>query len=133
MEKIMKRVLILASIFFCVGTIADNSGVTLDPVASAPQVVVVYRNTCPGSEEKAISMIKDLIAYERKASPIAYSSVPGVWNDGTIGAIDLHQSVAMMEKAFEWQGADSSWSAQYNAIVEVCGGNEFDPAYMVTR
>ena len=78
-------------------------------------------------------MVKGLIAYERVSSPIAYSSVPGIWEDGTIGAIDLHQSIELMEKAFDWQQADESWTSQYKAIVSACGGNEFEPSYMVAQ
>ena len=50
-------------------------------------------------------MIKKIIAYERANSPITYSSSPGVWSDGTIGAVDLHDSIEAMEKAFDWLDA----------------------------
>ena len=60
-------------------------------MAAAPQVIVVYRNRCPDNQENAIEMVKELIEYEKASSPIAY---PRPWNlDGTIGAIDLHQSL----------------------------------------
>ncbi len=106
---------------------------SIDPIASAPQVIVVYRNKCPENQENAIQMVKGLIAYESVSSPIAYSSVPGIWEDGSIGAIDLHQSIELMEKAFDWQQADESWTSQYKAIVSACGGNEFEPSYMVAQ
>ena len=129
----MKKIFIFCVLVFGAHAKAANPVVSIDPVASAPQVIVVYRNKCPENQEKAIQMVKGLIAYERVSSPIAYSSVPGIWQDGSIGAIVLHQSIELMEKAFDWQKADESWTSQYKAIVSACGGNEFEPSYMVAK
>ena len=38
---------------------------SIDPIASTPQVIVVYRNKCPENQENAIQMVKGLIAYEK--------------------------------------------------------------------
>ena len=129
----MKKFICMFALVFACQAKADDLIESLEPVAAAPQVIVVYRNQCPDNQEKAIEMVKELIEYEKASSPIAYSSVPGIWDDGTIGAIDLHQSLEMMEQAFEWQQKDESWTAQYNAIVAACGGNEFEPSYMVAK
>ncbi|MBC09834.1 MAG: hypothetical protein CMQ39_06690 [Gammaproteobacteria bacterium] len=129
----MKKFVCIFTLVLACQARADDPMEGLEPVASAPQVIVVYRNECTNNEKKAIEMVKDLIEYEKTSSPIAYSSVPGIWDDGTIGAIDLHQSLKMMEQAFEWQKKDESWTSQYNAIVSACGGNEFEPSYMVAE
>ena len=33
--------------------------------------------------------IEKIISYERKNSPVSYSSSPGNWEDGQIGAVDF--------------------------------------------
>ena len=129
----MKKLVCMFALVLVSYAEADNSMESLEPVASAPQVIVVYRNQCPDNQENEIEMVKGLIEYEKASSPIVYSSVPGIWDDGTIGAIDLHQSLEMMEQAFEWQQKDESWASQYEAIVSACGGNEFEPGYMVAQ
>ena len=94
----------------------------LMPVAKPGQVVVTYRGQCSESNvDKAISIIKQTIAYERKNSPVSYSSSPGVWSDGTVGAVDLHDSLEAMERAFAWQASDRKWSSLYDEVAEACG------------
>ena len=94
----------------------------LQPVAKPGEVIVTYRGECPSEAiDEAIALIKKTIAYERKNSPILYSSSPGVWSDGRIGAVDLHESEEAMEKAFAWQVADAKWSSMYEEIASRCG------------
>ena len=108
----------------------------LQPVATPGQVIVTYRGECPSEAiDEAITLIKETIAYERKNSPILYSSSPGVWSDGRIGAVDLHESVEAMEKAFAWQMADEKWSTMYAAIASHCGltVEDFEVSSLVAR
>ena len=94
----------------------------LQPPAKPGQVVVTYRGTCPTEAiDKAIEKIKNIIAYERANSPVLYASSPGVWADGKIGAVDIHESTQSMEKAFAWQATDKAWSDGYDAIAASCG------------
>ena len=85
--------------------------------------------------DKAISMVKKIIAYEIKNSPISYSSSPGAWSDGTIGAVDLHDSLEAMEKAFAWQAADQKWSSMYEDVAKACGISieDFEVLNLVAR
>jgi len=100
----------------------ESSESSLMPVAKPGQVIVTYRGFCPEKNiDKAINIVKQTIAYERKNSPVSYSSSPGVWSDGTIGAVDLHDSVEAMNKAFAWQSADKKWSSLYDQVAEACG------------
>mgnify|MGYP000058699690 CR=1 FL=1 len=78
------------------------------------------RGFCAGVE-RAIEIVKKTIAYERKNSPVSYSSSPGVWSDGTVGAVDLHDSIEAMNEAFEWQAGDKKWSALYDEVASTCG------------
>ena len=94
----------------------------IQPVAKPGQVIVTYRGDCPSEAiDEAIDRIKETIAYERKTSPILYTSSPGVWTDGKIGAVDLHESEAAMQRAFAWQSADKKWSSMYADIASICG------------
>ncbi len=100
----------------------ESSKSSLMPVAKPGQVIVTYRGSCPEENiDKAINIVKQTIAYERKNSPVSYSSSPGVWSDGTIGAVDLHDSVEAMNKAFAWQSADKKWSSLYDQVAAACG------------
>ena len=108
----------------------------LMPVAKPGQVIVIYKGECPsGKVDESIEIIKKTIAYERVNSPISYSSSPGVWSDGTIGAVDLHDSIEAMEKAFDWQANDKTWSDLYDQVAKKCGTTveEFAVVNLVAR
>lgn len=90
--------------------------------ATSGQVVVVYKLDCAEDQKDAgIAIVETLIAYERGHSPIPYSSTLGRWDDGLLGAVDIHSSLASMEAAFEWQANDETWSALNNQMLETCG------------
>ena len=89
--------------------------------AKAGQVVVTYKGECPSdSVDGAIAKIKEVILYERANSPVQYASSPGVWADGKVGAVDVHDSKEAMDKAFAWQAADATWTASYDAVAASC-------------
>ena len=125
MGKIMKSFLFSLSVVLSTSIFSmhhESSESSLMPVAKPGQVIVTYRGFCPEKNiDKAINIVKQTIAYERKNSPVSYSSSPGVWSDGTIGAVDLHDSVEAMNKAFAWQSADKKWSSLYDQVAEACG------------
>ena len=106
----------------------------LMPVAKPGQVIVIYKGECPsGKIDESIEIVKKTIAYEKVNSPISYS--PGVWSDGTIGAVDLHNSIEAMEKAFDWQANDKTWSDLYDQVAEKCGTTveEFEVVNLIAR
>ena len=121
----MKSILITISIVLSLNVFSahhESNKSSLMPVAKPGQVVVTYRGQCPEANvDKAIEIVKKTIAYERKNSPVSYSSSPGAWSDGTIGAVDLHDSLEAMEKAFAWQAADQKWSSMYEDVARACG------------
>lgn len=92
------------------------------PPAKPGQIVVTYQGTCPAAAiDSTIEKVKEIIAYERANSPVLYASSPGVWSDGKIGAVDIHESTEAMAKAFAWQAADKKWSDGYAGIAASCG------------
>ena len=121
----MKSILITISIIISLNVFSahhESNESGLMPVAKPGQVIVTYRGQCEEKNiNKAISMVKKIITYEKKNSPISYSSSPGAWSDGTIGAVDLHDSLEAMENAFAWQAADQKWSSMYEDVAKACG------------
>jgi hypothetical protein len=97
----------------------------LAPMAQADQVIVLYEVPC---SDVAIGIVtlKELIAHEVSASPIAYSSSPGLIGDNAIGAVDLHLSMASMEKAIAWQEGNEKWKTLQAKSLKACGVNVDD-------
>jgi len=94
----------------------------LMPPAKKGQIVVIYQGACPADAvDGAMAKIVETIAYERANSPVVYASSPGVWADGRIGAVDIHESKEAMDRAFAWQAEDAIWSSSFDAIAESCG------------
>ena len=133
------KYLVSTLMIFCSFSIFSGhhkAGEMLMPVAKPGQVIVIYRGECPsGKVDESIKMVKEIIAYERKNSPVSYSSSPGVWSDGNIGAVDLHDSLEAMEKAFAWQADDEKWSGLYDEVAKTCGitVEDFDVYNLVAR
>lgn len=120
MKYFLSTILLLTSLYALSGHHASNEG--LMPVAKPGQIIVTYKGECPADKiDESIAIIKQTIAYERKNSPVSYSSSPGTWSDGTVGAVDLHDSEEAMNKAFEWQANDKKWSDLYDQVAAACG------------
>ena len=134
MRYILGTFLLMCSI--SIFTMHHASNEVLMPVAKPGQVIVTYRGECPsGKVDESIEIVQKIIAYERENSPVSYSSSPGVWSDGTIGAVDLHDSTEAMEKAFHWQANDKTWSDLYGQVAQKCGTTveEFLVMHMIAR
>ena len=137
----MNRMKTLWNVLTVLATLSTTSALAahhenIQPVAKPGQVIVTYRGNCPSEAvDEAIARIKETIAYERNNSPILYTSSPGVWTDGKIGAVDLHESEAAMQKAFAWQAADEKWSSMYADIASICGlkVEDFEVSSLVAR
>ena len=134
MRYILGTFLLMCSI--SIFTMHHASNEVLMPVAKPGQVIVTYRGECPsGKVDESIEIVQKIIAYERENSPVSYSSSPGVWSDGTIGAVDLHDSTEAMEKAFDWQANNKTWSNLYGQVAQKCGTTveEFLVLHMIAR
>ena len=121
----LKNLTFLTTIFlsfftFSMGHLDHEKG--LHPVAKSGQMIVTYQGNCSkGNAKKAMQLIDKIISYEKKNSPIKYSSAPGTWSDNSIGAVDLHDSEDAMNKAFDWQSGDKKWSNMFDGIAKACG------------
>ncbi|MDA9623447.1 hypothetical protein N9S49_01585 [Rhodobiaceae bacterium] len=122
----MKSLLFIFSIFVSLTSITFASD-HIEEAAGKGKVIVVYSGQCPGDvRDEAIIKIKELIAYEVENSPISFPSSPGIWSNGSLGAVDLHNSIASMRKVFKWQETNPKWSKIYSSIVSMCGIEDFD-------
>ena len=88
--------------------------------AKPGQIVIVYHWPCADAD-KGMSLIKEMIAYERDASPYPYSAAPAIHADGALVSVDVHSSTESMEKALAWQEADAEWQAQFAKMAAACG------------
>jgi len=88
--------------------------------AKPGQIVIVYYWPCADAD-KGMSLIKEMIAYERDASPYPYSAAPAIHADGALVSVDVHSSAESMEKAVAWQEADATWQAQFSKMAAACG------------
>ena len=88
--------------------------------AKPGQIVIVYHWPCADTD-KGMSLIKEMIAYERDASPYPYSAAPAIHADGALVSVDVHSSIESMEKAVAWQEADAEWQAQFAKMAAACG------------
>jgi hypothetical protein len=88
--------------------------------AKPGQIVIVYHWPC-ADVDKGMSLIKEMIAYERDASPYPYSAAPAIHADGALVSVDVHSSTESMEKAVAWQEADAEWQAQFAKMAAACG------------
>ena len=117
---ILVMTLLLSSFSFSMGHLDHEK--SLHPVAKSGQMIVTYQGDCSkGNAKKAMQLIDKIIAYEKKNSPIKYSSAPGTWSDNSIGAVDLHDSEDAMNQAFDWQSNDKKWSDMFDSIAKTCG------------
>ena len=88
--------------------------------AKPGQVVIVYYWPCADADT-GMSLIKEMIAYERDASPYPYSAAPAIHADGALVSVDVHSSAQSMEKAVAWQETDATWQAQFAKMEAACG------------
>ena len=122
----MKSILFILSIFVSLTSITFASD-HIEQAAGKGKLIVVYSGQCPSDiQEQAITKVKELIEYEAKNSPIPFPSSPGVWDNGKIGAVDLHNSIVSMNKVFKWQETDPKWSEMYSSITSMCDIEDFD-------
>ena len=88
--------------------------------AKPGQMVIVYYWPC-ADVDNGMSVLKEMIAYERDASPHPYSAAPAIHADGALVSVDVHPSAESMEKAVAWQEADATWQAQFTKMEAACG------------
>ena len=88
--------------------------------AKPGQVVIVYYWPCADADN-GMALLKEMIAYERDASPYPYSASPAIHADGALVSVDVHSSDESMEQAVAWQEAAAPWQAQFAKMAAACG------------
>ena len=88
--------------------------------AKPGQIAIVYYWPCADADS-GMSLLKEMIAYERDASPHPYSAAPAIHSDGALVSVDVHSSTESMEKAIAWQESDAAWQTQFAKMAAACG------------
>ena len=88
--------------------------------AKPGQIMIVYYWPCADADT-GLTLIKEMIAYERDASPHPYSAAPAIHADGALVSVDVHFSAESMEKAVAWQESDAEWQARFAEMAAACG------------
>jgi len=122
MTVIRTTALVLMTLLMSATAVAGHHEKGEGPMLAAKpgQIVIVYYWPC-ANVDKGMSLIKEMIAYERDASPYPYSAAPAIHADGALVSVDVHSSAESMEKAVAWQEADATWQAQFAKMAAACG------------
>ena len=122
MKVIKTTALAILALLMSATAAADHHEEGEGPMLAAKpgQIVIVYYWPC-ANVDTGMSLIKEMIAYERDASPYPYSAAPAIHADGALVSVDVHSSAESMEKAVAWQEADATWQAQFAKMAAACG------------
>ena len=99
--------------------------------AQPGQMLIFYHWPCADAE-RGLSLLKQMITYEREASPYPYSAAPGIHNDGAVVSVDVHPSAESMKNANAWQDHDEQWQAFLSDMADACGSIDDLTANVVT-
>ena len=122
MTLIKTTALALTALLLCATVAAGHHEKGEAPMLAAKpgQIVIVYYWPC-ADIDSGMSLLKEMIAYERDASPHPYSAAPAIHSDGALVSVDVHSSDESMKKAVAWQEADATWQAQFAKMAAACG------------
>ena len=118
---IMTTMLVFLTFVVAANNLEKNNSML--PAAKPGQIVVIYHWPCVDMET-AMAALKDMIVYEREASPYAYSATPAIHQDGALASIDVHPSADSFKKAAAWQDSDETWQAQLAVMAKACGTSD---------
>ena len=128
-ESVLIVLVALASVTALAGHHGKGEGVML--AAQPGQMMIVYHWPCSDAK-LGLSLLKDMIAYERDASPYPYAAAPAIHADGAIVSVDVHPSAESMEKANAWQAGDTEWQTQLAKMAAACGSVDDLTAHVLT-
>ncbi len=130
MKKSVSTVLVAAaSVTALAGHHEKGEGVML--AAQPGQMLIVYHWPCADAA-LGLSLLREMIAYERDASPYPYAAAPAIHADGAIVSVDVHPSAQSMGKANAWQAQDAEWQAQLAKMAAACGSVDDLTAHVLT-
>ena len=89
----MKKFICMFALVFACQAKADDLIEGLEPVAAAPQVIVVYRNQCPDNQENAYQLLKKM-----------YTKVPAIFREKDVmelSNIENHLNIPSNERVIK--------------------------------
>ena len=128
-ESALMMLVAAASVTALAGHHEKDEAVML--AAQPGQMMIVYHWPCANAQ-RGLSLLKEMIAYERDASPYPYAAAPAIHADGAIVSVDVHPSAESMEKANAWQAEDVEWQAQLAKMAAACGSADDLTAHVLT-
>ena len=122
MKVIKTTALALMALLISSAVVAGHHEKGEGPMLAAKpgQIMIVYYWPCADADT-GLTLIKELIAYGRDASPHPYSAAPAIHADGALVSVDVHFSAESMEKAVAWQESDAEWQARFAEMAAACG------------
>lgn len=129
--KTLAALLVSYSMAHAVAAGHHEKGEGIMLAAQPGQMLILYHWPCADAP-RGLSLLKEMIAYERSASPYPYSASPGMHADGAVVSVDVHPSADSMEKATAWQEQDEQWQGLLGQMAEACGSVDDLTANVVT-
>ena len=91
------------------------------PAAKSGQSIIIYRMPCSAKgQADALSTLSVMADHEHQNSPVEYKTVQVKFENGDIGAVDVHSSMSNFEKASAWMDSDKKWQGLFSRILASC-------------
>jgi len=91
------------------------------PAAKSGQSIIIYRMPCSAKgRADALSKLSEMANHEHQNSPVEYKTVQVKFENGDIGAVDVHASMSNFEKASAWMDGDKKWQGLFASILASC-------------
>ena len=68
----------------------------------------------------ALTTLSVMADHEHQNSPVEYKTVQVKFENGDIGAVDVHSSMSNFEKASAWMDSDKKWQGLFSSILASC-------------
>ena len=91
------------------------------PAAKSGQSTIIYRMPCSAKgQADALTTLSVMADHEHQNSPVEYKTVQVKFENGDIGAVDVHSSMSNFEKASAWMDSDKRWQDLFSSILASC-------------
>ena len=91
------------------------------PAAKSGQSIIIYRMPCSAKgQADALSTLSEMANHEHQNSPVEYKTVQVKFENGDIGAVDVHASMSNFEKASAWMYGDKKWQGLFARFLASC-------------
>ena len=118
-----RLILLLPVLLFSINLVEAGGHLSheIAPAAKAGQSIIIYRMPCsvPG-RAAALSTLSEMANHEHQNSPVEYKTVQVKFENGDIGAVDVHASMSNFEKASAWMDGDKKWQGLFARFLASC-------------